>query len=288
MGTSVGYQIADRIVSGVYKADAYKPANAGEHWPIAERKTAFFRERDLQLLPMLQNLDMLPPATIVLGRVRNGNPVLLTLGLSPVGHLVITGPRNSGKSELIRSALLSLCLTSRQAQVCILGVDIGGHELAVLDALPHALTDLATEPNYARALFVWLEEERQRRAAYHIQRPAICLVLDDLAWLDRPARKAEARLLTGLIENGAASGIHVIAASLDPLPVRFHACLDRNNVAHATTFNHHSGAFTLKWGEESIQASAAWSSAGDLNTAVALVGAGWMVSRRYLARADGN
>ena len=288
MSTSVGIYNANRFERSAYASVAYKPTDAGELWPIAERKSAIFRERDLQLLPMIKNLDLLPPATIVLGRVRDGNPVLLSLGLSPVGHLLVTGPHNSGKSELIRSALLSLCLTSRQAQVCILGVDIGGHELAVLEAMPHALTDLATEPRYARALFIWLEEERQRRAAYRIQRPAICLVLDDLAWLDRPARKAEAHLLTGLIENGAASGIHVIAASLDPLPVRFHALLDRSNVAHATTFNHRTGAFMLKCGEESIQASAAWSSARDLNTAAALVGAGWMVSRRYLSRSDGN
>jgi len=269
-------------IPGSADVNTYIPVKAGGYLALAERKAQWVQPRHLRLLPLLHQLNLLPPATVVLGRAENGNPLLFTPDSAGPGHLLISGPARTGKSELIRTVLLSLCLTGRPAQVCVLGVDLGGRELAVLDAMPHALSDLATEPGYASALLHWLAEEYERRMTCTIRRPSIALVMDDLAWLDRPGCSAEAQILTDLLRSGAEAGIHIFAASLDPLPVRF--CLPREDgaVVHINTFSGESGRIVVRRGSERIHARAAWSSIHDLNTAAGLAQAGWRASRRFL------
>lgn len=276
------------VTPGSSSANMVVPVKSGGHLTLADRKAHWAQPRDLRLLPLLHRYDQLPPATVVLGQAMNGSPLLFTPASAGPGHLLISGPRRTGKSELIRTALLSLCLTSRPARVCVLGVDLGGRELAVLDAMPHALSDLATEPNYAGALLHWLAEERERRVAYAIRRPSIVLLMDDLAWLDRPARRAEAHILSELLQSGAEAGIHLFAASLDPLPVRFQLPVGADTVIKLSTFSASDGRIVVRRGGERVPARAVWSSAHDLNTAAGLAQAGWRASRRFLTAAPAS
>lgn len=249
---------------------------------LREHKPALFAKRETRLLPMLHQLDLLPPATAVLGRTVRAAPVLLSLGTEQAGHLIVAGPRSSGKSELLRSALLSLCLTSRPAQLCVLGIDLSGRELAVLESVPHALSDLATEPVFAAALIRWMVDELSRRAACGIRRPHIALMIDDLDWLAQSRWKDEARMLNHILSKGAAHGMHLFAAAADPLPVIFREPVNQSQVVRAATFPGDPAAMVIEQKGERITAAPVWSSVHDLSIAAGLAQAGWLASHRFL------
>ncbi|MBV8996196.1 MAG: hypothetical protein JO287_21405 [Pseudonocardiales bacterium] len=54
------------------------------------------------------------------------------------GHAVVTGGPQSGKSNLLRSLLMSLALTHTPVEVQFFCIDFGGGTLASLDGLPHS------------------------------------------------------------------------------------------------------------------------------------------------------
>jgi len=255
------------------------------HWQahqLRERGPCILTGRETRLLPLLHQLDLLPPATAVLGQTRQARPVLMTLNADTLGHFLVVGPAGSGKSELLRSALISLCLTSRPAQLCVLGIDVQGHELAVVESMPHALADLATDPSYAAALIRWLTEEMQRRSMVSIRRPHLVMVIDDLMWLTRSAWRKEAALIKQLISEGPAHGIHLFSASVDPLPVTLSAAMAASQVVQAMTFPGEPAAVVIQHGDEQVTAAPVWLSARDLNVAVTLARSGWLASHRFL------
>jgi len=274
---------ADSHTAGISRVREH--ANTGaQHMKrrLQERKPAFLAKRETRLLPMLHLLDLLPPATVVLGRTAQAAPVLLSLGAERSGHLMVAGPGSSGKSELLRSALLSLCLTSRPAQLCVLGIDLSGRELAVLESVPHALSDLATEPVFAAALIRWMVDEQHRRAEYGISRPHLALMIDDLEWLAHSRWNREARMLNHIMIKGASHGMHILAAAVDPLPVVFREAVNQSHVVRAATFPGQPTAIVIEQEGERVVAEPVWSSAHDLNIAAGLASAGWLASHRFL------
>jgi S-DNA-T family DNA segregation ATPase FtsK/SpoIIIE len=146
-------------------------------------------DRNLRLLPLLAALEDLEPLTAVVGMTDLGRPLTLDLRDESSGHLWINGPEDTGKSELLRSLLVSLALGNRPAQLKILGIDVDGNDLTIIEALPHCLARLATDERSAQETIYWLEKEVGRRLRRGIQQPAILLLIDDLAWMDRkPSR----------------------------------------------------------------------------------------------------
>ncbi|MCD0484789.1 type VII secretion protein EccCa [Streptacidiphilus sp. ASG 303] len=65
------------------------------------------------------------------------------------GHLAVVGAPQSGKSTLLRTALLSAMLTHTPEELQVLAVDLGGGTLAGLEAAPH-VRGVATRHDEAR------------------------------------------------------------------------------------------------------------------------------------------
>jgi DNA segregation ATPase FtsK/SpoIIIE-like protein len=242
---------------------------------------------EVRLLPLLHALPDLVPLTAVVGMMTTGTPLLFNLNRRSTWNLLVTGPSGSGKSELIRSLTVSLALTSRRSQVNFLGIDMGGRELAVLEALPHALTDLATEPGFARELILWLGLEIERRLATGIEQPHLILVVDDLDWLER---EQDAEALAALIRigrRGIAAGIHYLAACRSPLATALSELRGARGLVEAAPLQADTpqgglvvGRFQFFAGHDVSQADVAWLSVRDLDSAVRLAEAGWRAAGR--------
>lgn len=161
---------------------------------------------------LLWLLDMLGSGLngeVIAGVDRSGRPVTLLLGDAGSSHLFISGPQGSGKSELLRTLLIGLALENRPSEMQFIGIDIGGRELAVLEALPHHLIDIGTDPDYAEELIGWLAQLIDLRLSNGATRPRIVLLCDDLEPLTPLARQA----LDSIASSGPQAGVHLMAAS---------------------------------------------------------------------------
>lgn len=240
------------------------------------------QQRALRLLPLLHAMKDLPSLTSVVGMLESGTPLTLNLNREATWNLWVTGPADCGKSELLRTLLLSLVLTSRPSHVNLMGVDIGGRELAVLESLPHMLTDLATDISFAEDLLIWITAEMQRRMDLGVDRPHLVLAIDDMEPLDGPQMRGT---VERIIQDGAKVGVHIFAALRDLRASYARILSDSQHhvVAEAgpqtSEWNgNRAGAFRFHSAQGVQPVDIAWLSARDLGTAVRLVQAGWRAS----------
>jgi DNA segregation ATPase FtsK/SpoIIIE-like protein len=233
------------------------------------------RASGLGLLPLVHALPRMQPLSAVVGMSRSGQPLLLELEQTASWHVLIRAGAGMGKSELLRTLSISLALASRPAQVGFLGIDLSGRELTHLDSLPHTLTDVATNAEYAEELLQWLVEEMERRMRAGIYLPHLVLFVDDMDRLrDRLGAKLD-QLLESILVDGPRSAIHLFAAARE-------AVAGRGLLARASTSaawiegytEERRGSFHIRCGAESVQADAAWMSASELDSAVRLVRSG--------------
>lgn len=93
----------------------------------------------LRLLPLLDLAARRPRGQAIVGMRSDGRPAVLDLMRPATQHINILGAPGTGKSELLRTILASLCLNHSPAELRCLLVNPGGRELAAIAALPHAL-----------------------------------------------------------------------------------------------------------------------------------------------------
>jgi hypothetical protein len=164
-------------------------------------------------IALMQALGPLGTWTALAGMDEGGAPLLIQLGGLTTDSVVVLGPAGSGKSELIRTLALSLALTTPASSLQVLGIDIGGRELAVLESLPHLGDDLATSPRQAQALLDRLASAAVQPADTG---PQTLLVIDDDRWLAQV--RGGAAQLRQLLAAGPSAGIHVLAGSRESGP----------------------------------------------------------------------
>jgi len=239
---------------------------------------------ELRLLPLLHSLPGLSALTAVVGMLTTGTPLILNLTKQSTWNLLITAPRGCGKSELIRALMISLALTSRRSQLLMLGIDIGGRELAVFESLPHALKDLATEPGYAAELLIWLAEEVERRLSSGVASPHVVLVVDDLGWLASRREVEAISALTRIARHGVDAGVHFLAASQTGLPPALRGLLDSRGLVEVGPIENGKGLgkvmigrFQFASGVDIDVADVAWLSLHDLDTAARLACPHWPI-----------
>lgn len=226
----------------------------------------------VRLLPLMESLTELEPFMAVLGLTVEGSPLLLDFNMSTTWHLLAQG---GGASEFLRSILLSLALTSSPRDAGFLGIDLGGRELVVIEALPHSVKDLATNADYARANLQWLYEEVEVRLQNTIDFPHLFLFVDGI---DELLQMDDDHLLHYVLQHGKFSGVHVIGASrtMSGSVVRNFAksegiVLADSPPADSGLHSESSGRFSLRAEGNEDEIDFAWLSARDLDTAVHLI-----------------
>jgi hypothetical protein len=164
-------------VASVLGADgvAVEAANVGRTINVS-----FAPQESVRLVPLLSSLGKRPTTTAVAGVDRHGVPVILNLGDEATWHVVMLSDGGPQKSDWLRCLVASLALASKPSELQLLGVDLSGVELAFIDALPQALTDVAFRADTAIDLLAWLRDETDRRRALNRKAPQLVLVIDDL------------------------------------------------------------------------------------------------------------
>ncbi|MFF3600370.1 FtsK/SpoIIIE domain-containing protein [Kitasatospora indigofera] len=159
-----------------------------------------------------------------------------TADLATFGHLYVIGAPRSGRTQVLRTLAGSAARTASSADVHIYGIDAAGGGLAALSALPHcgAVVSRHDLERLERLLHRLTAEltARQESCSEHsaaglnelrallprAERPAHILLLID-GWdalsglLDDHDNGRLVDLVTRLLREGAAAGIHVIASS---------------------------------------------------------------------------
>lgn len=165
--------------------------------------------------------SLLEPRTALIGRTLDGLPWRFSLGAGRPDHLSISGPRGCGKSELLRSCLVSLCWSTSPQALGVVGIDPSGCQLGMIDRLPHARLEPVVDRRRARALLDWLADEVRHRQLGLDRAPSMVVAVEDLAAWGGTA-ELESRL-AWLCQFGGSVGVHVLQitpakSAVEPAP----------------------------------------------------------------------
>lgn len=171
----------------------------------------------VHLLALVHELPMLPPVTGILGLSLEGEPFTLPFMAPEVTHVLVAGATGCGKTELLRSLLLSLALYNRQAHLQMALIDPKRRGFTSLAGLPHLMAPVASGPDEALALLKQIVEEMERRDREDAPpMPRIVVAVDEVADLLTVADKEVERLLVRLAQRGRESGFHLLCSTQRP------------------------------------------------------------------------
>lgn len=169
------------------------------------------------LLALVRDIPVLPPVTAILGLNLEGETYTLPLMAPEVTHVLIAGTTGCGKTELLRTLLVSLALYNRQAHLQIALIDPKKRGLTPLDGLPHLVAPIATSPEDARELLNHLVEEMERRDRENAPAtPRIIIAVDEVGDLLATSDKDVERALVRLAQRGREAGFHIICSTQRP------------------------------------------------------------------------
>jgi S-DNA-T family DNA segregation ATPase FtsK/SpoIIIE len=270
-------------------AQDVRVARAGEELTVEMPRTD---AEPVRLLSLMRNVANVPPLTGCLGIADDGRPLLLRLPSPDVAHVLVAGTTGSGKTELMRTLILSLAMTNRQSKLQIALIDPKRRGFAPLAALPHVIEDVATTLDAILGLLHRLLGEMERRDHDGISSPHIVVAVDellDVLALDgvgaRGAGKEVEAALTRIAQRGREAGLHLVAGAQKPsaavigpllkanFPTRLVGRVGSAEDARVATGLAGSGAekllgqgdFLAVAAGQTVRFQAAWTSAQDLN-----------------------
>jgi S-DNA-T family DNA segregation ATPase FtsK/SpoIIIE len=240
-------------------------------------------EADLGLLPLIMDTTNPLPMTSIVGITMHGKPLLLNFRRREAWHLGIFAPLNTGKSELLRTLIVSLALYNRPSQFQLLGIDFSGMELSVIDALPHALSEVASEREYAEEVLRWVVEEMEERKVNREVYPDIFLVIDDLDKVVEESSCIHGRLPL-ILHEGPQTGVHLLVASKRARPGSLIDHWQKSGVvtvrpAAGRKRKGDSGQFEFQMARQKVFAQVAWLPAKHLQQAVTMIQTGWRANK---------
>lgn len=176
-------------------------------------------KQPIRLLPLLRKVmsrSGIPPVTACLGLTQDGYPLMLRLPAPDVSHVLVAGATGSGKTELMRSLLISLAVTNRQRQLQFALIDPKSRGFGPLAFLPHLLAPIATTLESAGELLYRLVEEMDRRDRLGISSPRIVIAVDEVVDLLMMGGKPVEQALTRIAQRGREAGLHLILGAQKP------------------------------------------------------------------------
>jgi DNA segregation ATPase FtsK/SpoIIIE, S-DNA-T family len=249
----------------------------------------------VRLLPLMRTVANIPPLAACLGVADDGRPLLIRLPSPDVAHVLVAGITGSGKTELMRTLILSLALTNRQAKLQLALIDPKRRGFAPLSGLPHVIDDVAAAPDAIRALLHRLIAEMERRDHDNISSPHIVIVVDELLDIlamdeagGRGGGKEIEAALTRIAQRGREAGLHLVAGTQKPaasalgpmlkasFPTRLVGRVGSPEDARVATGLSGSGAekllgrgdFLAVAAGQTVRFQAAWTSAQDWNQVI--------------------
>jgi S-DNA-T family DNA segregation ATPase FtsK/SpoIIIE len=133
-----------------------------------------------------------------------------------VAHVLIAGTTGSGKTDLLRTMLVSLALYNRQSKMQIALIDPKLRGFGPLAGLPHVLDDVAATLPAVRSLLERLLAEMERRDREGVSSPRIIIAIDELADLLATGGKEIEIALVRIAQRGREAGLHLIAGVQKP------------------------------------------------------------------------
>lgn len=155
--------------------------------------------------------------------VRGGEVQNLTLAVLGSEHTLIAGTTGCGKSTLLNGMIADLLKSKAPSEARLILIDPKRSELQYLKDLPHTI-GYADNVDKAVDLFAWAVREMDRRYRViqeersRVYRGSdIYIVIDEIHPMVLSRRRGEVwQLLSLLLTQGRASGIHVIACTQCP------------------------------------------------------------------------
>ncbi len=163
-----------------------------------------------------RRLKHIPPLSALLGVDEDGAPLLLHVTSPDVAHILVAGSTGSGKTALLKTIVLSLALHNPQSKLQLALIDPKARGFSPLASLPHLIHPIVNDPGQSVAFLEGLVMEMERRDRMKINRPAIVIVIDELADLRMVAGKRVENALARLTQRGREAGMHVILATQRP------------------------------------------------------------------------
>jgi S-DNA-T family DNA segregation ATPase FtsK/SpoIIIE len=177
---------------------------------------------------LMRQVPNIPPVTACLGLTDDGRPLLLRLPSPDVAHVLIAGATGSGKTELMRSLVVSLARRNRQSKLQFALIDPKSRGFLPLGGLPHLVADIASDPATALNLLERLLVEMERRDRENVSSPRIIIVIDELLDLLATGGKPVELALTRLAQRGREAGLHLVAGAQKPAATVLGAMLKAN------------------------------------------------------------
>jgi S-DNA-T family DNA segregation ATPase FtsK/SpoIIIE len=179
--------------------------------------------RPVHLMPMMEQLEGVPPVTAVLGVAEDGAPLLIRLPSPDVAHILVAGTTGSGKTALLRTVVLSLAMRHPyRGQLSLMLIDPKGRAFADLGGLPQLARPVVVDGEEAAEALGSLIRLMERRDAMMQSEPPVVVVIDelvDLMMTDASSTRGGPSiedLLTRLVQRGREAGIHIVAATQKP------------------------------------------------------------------------
>lgn len=170
----------------------------------------------VHLLALVNDLPVLPPITAILGLSVEGEPYTLPLMAPQVTHVLIAGATGCGKTELLRSILISLALYNRQTHLQLVLIDPKRRGFTPLEGLPHLMHPIATTPDDAIPLLNSIVKEMERRDQEGAVPTRIIVAVDEVGDLITTGGKPIENALVRLAQRGREAGIHLICSTQRP------------------------------------------------------------------------
>jgi hypothetical protein len=228
----------------------------------------------LPLLPLLDSLGDLDPACAVVGMSSAGVPLIIDFKQHSTWNLICIAPEGSGKSEMVRTLSVSLARSSVPGELKLVGIDLSGNELTLLESMPQARFGVATSVAAAVGHLEWISQEIDRRAGGRHGEPELILVIDDLDDLIQWGGDDVEKVIRRVLESGCSAGVHLIASLDWPVLPKTQWISHVDGTVFATLpASRGSGAelefgrFHLRAAEAEDEVEVAWMPVGDMNKA---------------------